>query len=214
MLALVAFAAAALSFDTLLDLVRRSGTAGWLAPLFPVCLDAAGIGATQLWLSPAMSTRTRRSARTLALAMIFLSIVGNSLDHALVAYGWRPSWLVLVAVAAVPPAVLGAVVHLAVLATGDDRAAAAVDHSAAAEPVRSLVPRHAEVLGAMPTQAQRVRYAAEQVGSDHVPALLEWLAAHGFPVTHESARSALRRGRSNAGDEPSTQIFLPVGSDA
>lgn len=46
---------------------------------------------------------------------IALSIIGNAGQHGMVAYGLVPPWWVIVVVSAVPPALFGAVVHLAVL---------------------------------------------------------------------------------------------------
>lgn len=211
---MVALAAAVLSFASLRDLAVRCGTAVWLAWLLPVCLDAAGMVSTRLWLAPTSPAAARRSARSLALVMIGLSIIGNGLDHVLTAYGWRPAWWMLVAVAAVPPAVLGAVVHLAVLATGSDREPVAATEPAAAPPQPAPELRHAERLAGMSTAAERVRYAAGVTGTDQVPELVEWLSERGHAVTAESARSALRRARPELVDDAPTQILLPVGSGA
>jgi hypothetical protein len=47
--------------------------------------------------------------------LLTLSVVANALGHGLEAYRLSPPWWVVVAVSAIAPAVLGAVVHLAVL---------------------------------------------------------------------------------------------------
>ena len=52
----------------------------------------------------------------LALVMVALSVAGNAVSHWLVAYQVEPAWWAVVAVASVPPLVLGAVAHLAALA--------------------------------------------------------------------------------------------------
>jgi len=57
----------------------------------------------------------RRFASTLALTLLGLSVGANALAHGLDAYRLAPAWWVVVAVSAIAPAVLGAVVHLAVL---------------------------------------------------------------------------------------------------
>ncbi|MFD2396794.1 DUF2637 domain-containing protein [Prauserella oleivorans] len=113
-LAVVAAAAAVLSFDALRQLAVLAGTPAGLAWLLPVTVDAAALVATRLWLAGAEGAR--RFARTLALSMIGLSVAGNATSHELVAYQVVPPWWAVVAVAAVPPAVLGAVAHLAALA--------------------------------------------------------------------------------------------------
>lgn len=114
-LGVVASAAAVLSFASLRNLAVVCGTSPVLAWLLPVCIDAAALAATRVWLTGGASEDARRSARWLALTMIVLSVAGNATDHALAAYGVRPPWWAVVAVAAVPPAVLGAVAHLAAL---------------------------------------------------------------------------------------------------
>lgn len=111
----VALAAAVLSFAALRDLAILAGTPATLAWLLPICLDAAVLVATRLWLTPGVDTRARRFARSLALAMIALSVGGNAVSHWLTTFQVTPPWWAVVAVAAVPPAVLGAVAHLAAL---------------------------------------------------------------------------------------------------
>lgn len=115
-LAVVAVAAAVLSFDALRALAALAGTPGELAWLLPVTIDAAALVATRLWLAAGAPDRARTFARSLALTMIAASVAGNATSHALVAYQVTPPWWAVVAVAAVPPAVLGAVAHLAALA--------------------------------------------------------------------------------------------------
>jgi hypothetical protein len=114
LLAVVALAAAVLSFDALRGLALVCGFSPFLAPLLPVTIDAgAGAGAVA-WLGRQVGPG-RAFGRALALALLAASVAGNALGHALAAYSARPHWGVVVAVSAVAPAVLGAVVHLAVL---------------------------------------------------------------------------------------------------
>lgn len=110
----VAGAAFRLTFTTLERLGRLCGF-GDDSSLLPVCLDVAGVMATVVWLWPLMPREARSWARWVAVATIGGSVLGNALLHYLEAFGLRPPWLVVVVVSAVPPAVLGAVVHLAVL---------------------------------------------------------------------------------------------------
>lgn len=91
-LAAVAGAAAALSFASLLSLAIVCGTARYLAWLLPLCLDGAAVVATRVWPSPNSSSAARQYARSLALAMIGLSVLGNAVDHMLTAYHLRPPW--------------------------------------------------------------------------------------------------------------------------
>jgi hypothetical protein len=120
-LAVVALAAAVLSFDALRQLAVLAGTPATLAWLLPVTIDAAALVATRVWLAGGAPGRARSFARFLALGMIGLSVAGNAVSHWLVAYQVTPPWWAVVAVAAVPPAVLGAVAHLAALAVTRQR---------------------------------------------------------------------------------------------
>ena len=120
LLVAVAVAAAVLSFTTLQTLAVACGFspwAGWSAPgtawLLPVTIDAGAAAGSLVWLSRAGAARTFGCG--LALSLLALSVVGNGLGHHLVVEQLRPGWLLVVAVSAVPPAVLGAVVHLAML---------------------------------------------------------------------------------------------------
>jgi hypothetical protein len=114
-LVVVALAAAALSFASLRSLSIVCGTPVQLAWLTPVSIDVCAVVATWQWLAAESTDRSRRTARVLALAALVLSIAGNAADHGLAAYRIVPPWWAVVAVAAVPPAVLGAVAHLAAL---------------------------------------------------------------------------------------------------
>lgn len=125
LLAVVALAAAVLSFSALTNLAILCGFGDQLAPLLPVAVDAgAGAGAVA-WLGRGAEAG-RVFGRALALTLLAASVAGNALGHALAAYQARPHWGVVVAVSAVAPAVLGAVTHLAVLVL---RAAPAVPRS-------------------------------------------------------------------------------------
>lgn len=115
LLAVVASAAAVLSFDALLGLALLCGFRPVLAPLLPLTIDAGAAAGSLVWLTRPVG-RARSFGRVLALVLLAGSVAGNALGHGLVAYGAPPHWWVVVAVSAVPPAVLGAVVHLAVLA--------------------------------------------------------------------------------------------------
>lgn len=112
LLAVVAAAAAVLSFAALDQLGRMSGF-GPLSPLLPVVVDAGAAAGSVAWLGT--TGPRRRFGRGLALALLVGSVAGNALSHGLTAYGLTAPWWVVVAVSAVPPAVLGAVVHLATL---------------------------------------------------------------------------------------------------
>lgn len=115
-LAVVALAAAVLSFASLRSLAIVCGTPEGLAWLLPLNLDAAAVVATLVWLASEAPEPARWFARTLALGTLALSVAGNATEHFLIAFGIRPPWWAVVAVASVPPVVLGAVAHLVALA--------------------------------------------------------------------------------------------------
>jgi len=84
----VGLAAAVITFTTLSALGAAVGITGNvlglpLSWLLPVCIDAAGIVATRVWLRGQGSDEAVRFARLLALACIGLSIVANAGQHLL-----------------------------------------------------------------------------------------------------------------------------------
>ena len=115
LLGVVATAAAVLSFAALRDLARVCGFAPSLAWLLPVVVDAGAAAGSLVWLGGTAAGPARRFARALALTLLGLSVAANALGHGLAAFALAPAWWVVVIVSAVAPAVLGAVVHLAVL---------------------------------------------------------------------------------------------------
>lgn len=114
LLGVVAAAAAVLPFSALNELGRPCGFAG-LAPLLPVVLDAGAAAGTLVWPTRPDGP-ARRFGRGLAVALLGASAAGNAVGHLLVALAVTTPWWLVVAVSAVAPTVLGAVVHLAVLA--------------------------------------------------------------------------------------------------
>ncbi|WP_219417709.1 DUF2637 domain-containing protein [Pseudonocardia nigra] len=115
LLLVVAAAAAVLSFAALRDLALVCGFDGRLAWLLPVVVDAGAAAGSLVWLGGRVNDSARTFARALALALLGLSVAANALGHGLAAFSIAPAWWVVVAVSAFAPAVLGAVVHLAVL---------------------------------------------------------------------------------------------------
>ena len=116
----VGLAAAVITFTTLRALAEACGITGDvlglpLPWLLPVCIDAAGIVATRVWLRGRGSDEAVRFARLLACTCIGLSIVANAGQHLLASQHLVPEWWVVVLVTSVPPAALGAVVHLGAL---------------------------------------------------------------------------------------------------
>ncbi|MDN5851364.1 MAG: DUF2637 domain-containing protein, partial [Actinomycetia bacterium] len=114
LLGIVATAAAVLSFAALRDLALVCGFAPQLAWLLPVVVDAGAAAGSLVWLGGQVTAPARTFARALALTLLTLSVAANALGHGLEAFAIAPPWWVVVAVSATAPAVLGAVVPLAV----------------------------------------------------------------------------------------------------
>ena len=115
LLLVVAGAAAMLSFAALRDLALRCGFAPLLAWMLPVVVDAGAAAGSLVWLGERAGERARRFARRLALGLLGLSVAANALGHGLAAFVLLPPWWVVVVLSGIAPAVLGAMVHLAVL---------------------------------------------------------------------------------------------------
>jgi hypothetical protein len=110
----VGVAAAILSFSALKDLAVLCGFHPDLAWLLPLVVDAGAGAGCLVWLGGHPGAG-RRFARALTWTLLASSVAGNAIVHGLSAYGMAAPWWLVVAVSAIAPAVLGAVVHLAVL---------------------------------------------------------------------------------------------------
>ncbi|MGP3952635.1 DUF2637 domain-containing protein [Streptomyces sp. 7N604] len=113
-MAVVGIAAAASSFAGLRDLALRTGWLHSLTWLLPLTVDAYAMTATRVWL--AASTRNARArawAKANAIGAIAVSVGGNAVDHAAAAKVIPITWPLIVAVSAIPPVVLGLLVHMA-----------------------------------------------------------------------------------------------------
>jgi hypothetical protein len=105
---LVALAAAALSYQSLMRLGELCGY-GSLPWLYPLVVDLGAAASCAAWLHA-----RSRQALGMTWSLLAISVVLNGTVHYLTATGIAPSWLLVVAVAAVPPTVLGLCVHLVV----------------------------------------------------------------------------------------------------
>jgi hypothetical protein len=151
---LVALAAAALSFQSLMHLGELSGY-GVLSFAYPVVLDLGAVASCAAWIH-----ERSRQALGMTWGLLAASVVLNGTVHYLTAERIAPSWLLVVAVAAVPPAVLGLVVHLAV----GDRAGAPNEAPAVPgdeDPVAELRVRAVEIIESTGGQAGRNTLAKE-----------------------------------------------------
>ena len=212
-LSVVAVAAAVLSFSALRDLALLCGFAPQLAWLLPVVLDAGAAAGSLVWLGGAVAQPARRFARALALALLALSVAANALGHGLEAFGLVPAWWVVVIVSAVAPAVLGAVVHLAVLVGRAEHVAPEVAEDADAEdagdgePVRYQPTTEAADAGALEEDGLSRRWdnSPPVTENDRAAALIAAGAgrrrlARELDITEYEARRLLRRARPTLHD--------------
>jgi hypothetical protein len=103
------------SFSALAGLAVSAGWNPWMSILLPATVDVYGVTATRIWLSADSSSEVRSHARTHALAALVVSMGGNAVNHAIEAHAFvlgHRLWLLVVAVSLVPPAALGALMHL------------------------------------------------------------------------------------------------------
>lgn len=201
-----AASAAVASFSGLRGLAEAAGWAAELAWLLPVTIDAHATTSARVWL--AASTRSpgaRRFARSNALGAIAVSIAGNAAYHALGAGLITVSWPIVVAVGAIPAAVLGLTAHLHALrsrtepggseaspASPDDDDRAPVDAQPPV-PVKPNWPQRRTVDHAPKTRADDDLLTAARVAD------LRYRAEHdGRPITRDALRSALRIGGRRA----------------
>ena len=127
-MALVALAAAALSFQSLWRLGQLAGY-GDLAWAFPLVVDLGAASSCAAWLH-----MKSRQALAMTWALLATSVLLNGTTHYLTSTGTAPGWPLAVAVAAVPPTVLGLWVHLAVgLASSDEQPAQSRDVTTSVE---------------------------------------------------------------------------------
>lgn len=169
LLLVVAAAAAVLSFAALRDLALLCGFTPALAWLLPVVIDAGAAVGCLVWLGRLAFTPkpARRFARTLTWSLLAGSVAGNAIVHGLTTYAVAPPWWLVVAVSGVAPAVLGAVVHLAV-----QLGHAAPEHPAepADEPLTDTLDEHG--LSLAWTTAPPVELAPAEPASTELPELV------------------------------------------
>jgi hypothetical protein len=117
-LAIVGGVAIAASFSTLISLAVWVGWHGKTAWMFPVCLDVLAIVSGRVWLSDFADAHARRYARGVSVAALVASVVGNAVGHIVSMHNASVIRVVLaIIVGSIPPIALGAVGHLATLAT-------------------------------------------------------------------------------------------------
>jgi Protein of unknown function (DUF2637) len=200
-LTITAVSALASSFNGLRSLAVLAGWATIMALLLPLTIDAYAMTATRVWLAEStVSARARRFARSNAIGAIGLSLVGNGTDHLLVSGLLPVSWIIVVAVGSVPPAVLGLVSHLAVLRTQTDVLVPAMPSRTTPVP-RSSSRRSAQSERApVSSTRRRVPNAASNRHQTQTELLTtaraldaDWRTVHdGRPITRDELRRMLR----------------------
>lgn len=118
-MAIAAASAAAASFTGLHGLALAAGWPERLAWLLPLTIDAYAMTSTRVWLVPGHNRRGQGFAQANAIGAIGASIVGNAVYHMLSTGILTVAWPIVVAVGAVPAAVLGLTAHLHALRTID-----------------------------------------------------------------------------------------------
>lgn len=159
-LAIVFAAAIVVSFSDQYGLALYLGWGATMAPLLPLTVDVYALTTTIIWLAGGRDlSEAQRHARAHATVALSLSVANNIAFRAIEAGAWNPGayrWVLVVIVAAIPPATVGALAHLAVmLARGDGKPERPDDL------VPFVVPR-----ALLPTSADGLRNA--------VPTLTEW----------------------------------------
>lgn len=114
-LAVVLAAAAVLSFDALRALALAVGIHPHLAWLLPIAVDAGAAVSCATWLGGRTDARAARFAGRMTWALLAVTVAGNAGQLGWHAHAITPPWWVAVLVGAIPPAIVGAVVHLVVL---------------------------------------------------------------------------------------------------
>lgn len=140
LLAVVALAAAVLSFSALRDLAMLCGFHERLAWLLPVVVDAGAATGCLIWLGTGSAARALRFARALTWVLLASSVAGNAVVHYLAAYSLHPAWWLVVLVSAVAPTVLGSVTHLAVLVSREVPLPDAAGHDEAPDFIPADIP--------------------------------------------------------------------------
>lgn len=118
-LAVVLAAAAVLSFDALRGLALAVSIPGHFAWLLPIAVDAGAAVSCSVWLAPSSPRDASRFAAKMTWSLLVATVAGNAGQLGMHAHGVTPPWPVAVAVGAIAPAVVGAVVHLVVLLVRD-----------------------------------------------------------------------------------------------
>lgn len=117
-LIVIGCAAAALSFAAIAGLAVQCGVPPGLAWLLPIVVDAGVVVGTIVWLSRRLfpNADARKLAAGYTIALLIVSVAANIINHLLTAKRLVADMWVIGPVAAIAPATVFVVVHLAVAA--------------------------------------------------------------------------------------------------
>lgn len=114
-LAVVLLAAAILSFEELRNLALAVGISARWAWLLPIAVDAGAAVSCSVWLGGRSSPDAAEFAGRMTWALLATTVAGNAAQLGMASARITPPWWCAVLVGAIPPAVVGATVHLVVL---------------------------------------------------------------------------------------------------
>jgi hypothetical protein len=179
-LAVVLAAAAVLSFDALRGLALAVAIPKHLAWLLPVAVDAGAAVSCATWLGGRSIPReAARFAAGMTWCLIAVTVAGNAGQLGMHAHAVVPPWWVAVLVGTIPPAVVGATVHLLVLVTRRgtvEYAAAGKPPAPSPRPERVTTPAPRPATTAEPASKPEPLHAVGK-GPSMSAQVREWIAA-------------------------------------
>lgn len=184
-LAVVLVAAAILSFDALRALAVDVAIPEHLAWLLPIAVDAGAAVSCATWLGGRTTPDAARFAGRMTWCLLAATVVGNAGQLGMRAHQIAPPWWVAVLVGSIPPAVVGATVHLVVLLVRRT------------EPARSARTGDGPAETASPA-IEAVPDLAGEPSDDLLPAVRAWLAQQTGPVSQRQVRSEFGVGAERA----------------
>lgn len=172
---MVLSAAAVLSFDELRNLALAVSISERLAWLLPIAVDAGAAVSCATWLGNRTEPRAAQYAGRMTMSLLAVTVVGNAGQLGMTANHITPPWWVAVLVGAIPPAVVGATVHLLVL----------------------LVRRSEAVRPAQTTEtADQTTETGDE--DDLLPKVREWVQRHDGTPSQRQVRSEFGVGADRA----------------
>ncbi|MEQ4209628.1 hypothetical protein [Actinopolymorpha sp. B9G3] len=172
-----------------------------LAWLLPVSVDVYAFVALRTWNNARLPEATRTVGKVSAIGALALSIAGNAAGHAVEAGTFAPNWIVVVLVASLAPILLFLTLHLRVLRTRDQAAAA----RAARERAERKAARTSSQSDRQPTAAQSS--PDRPTGRDRRPTIDRSTADRSMDTASATERSEGRNrtrpvDRTARGDRP------------